>query len=108
MKHIIIALVTLFALTSCFSGEKQEVDDGWVTVPDVVVEDAWEVDESEEQSQSNDADGKDDVSLGDVNDSEDTNIGGDEESSEQDSQETQEVLNEFEDDLDDIFKDLGL
>ena len=110
MKHIIVLLALGLLLTGCFGGEKQEIDDGWVVAPDVVVDESTWEDTTEIQAEG-DADTKDDDSLGEINDDENTEVNKENTDSsvdQQESEDTQEVLNEFEDDLDDIFKDLGL
>jgi len=113
MKKLIIVLALMALLTGCF-GEKEVTNDEWVESPVVEETTGTGVDDSDVPVEW-DEDTKDDENLWEVesdtnNDtvSDENTTGDSETSTDSEDQDTQEVLDEFEDDLDDIFKDLGL
>lgn len=107
MKQIIVLLALATLLTSCFGGW-DKTDDGWVVVPEVVVEENvdWVDQDSDvgwDIAISGDEDAKDDADLW-----VDTDPVVEDVATPEEKQVEAEVLNEFESDLEDIFSDLGV
>lgn len=102
MKKIILFLGISLLLTGCFGWDKENIEDRVVVIPEVLVENTGAVDTVEEildtQTWSSDETGGSWVEV----------TTEDEEVSEEEKQVEAEVIGEFESDLDEIFKDLGV
>ena len=119
MKKLVVLLGLSLLLTGCFGWEKQAVDDGGVVAPDVVVETNIDDVDTTQSEVSGDEDAKDGDTLGEAQVAEEDSsdetsddnwveIPADPAVTAEDKKVEEEVIDEFEWELDDIFKDIGI